>query len=140
MKPKEPLRIGQPHSSTCNCDVCKAYKVGGGMKNTVDAVKSKMHEASPISEYFSLSYANFLTIPRLVMESMSTDWQKKMKDLLEEMDETFDWAPREGCYYVQLWTNEDDEESDRILEDAPLWNYRRGNVEYLRIKEQKCTK
>jgi len=92
---------------------------------------------SPVSLYFELSYANFLTVPRLVMESMSKKWQEKMKALLDEMDNTFDWTPKSGKYYVQLWTNEEffedgDDGTPMEFEEAPLWNYRHGSVENLR--------
>ena len=51
---------------------------------------------SPINEWFELSYAQFLTVPRLVMESMPGRWQKEMAELLTEMDATFDWRPKNG--------------------------------------------
>jgi len=81
---------------------------------------------SPISEWFELSYAQFLTVPRLVMESMSLDWQEKMAALLQEMDEAFDWRPSEGRYWVRL------RKQDGTFADAPLGDYRRGSVEHLR--------
>lgn len=40
--------------------------------------------------WFGLSYASFLTLPRVFMHEMSDEWQSKMADLLEEFDETFD--------------------------------------------------
>jgi hypothetical protein len=83
---------------------------------------------SPVSTWFELSYAQFLTVPRLVMESMPYEWQKKMVDLLQEMDDTFDWRPKEGRYWVRL-----KDERGRFT-DAPLDNYRHGDIEYLRRK------
>ncbi len=38
-----------------------------------------------LHEWFGLSYANYLTIPRTVLQSMPDDWQERMADLLEEM-------------------------------------------------------
>jgi hypothetical protein len=81
---------------------------------------------SPIHDWFELSYAQFLTVPRLVMESMPLEWQRKMADLLTEMDGTFDWRPPEGRYWVKL------KGSDGRYTDAPLDDYRHGSVEYLR--------
>ena len=80
----------------------------------------------PLSEWFELSYAQFLTIPRLVMENMPLEWQEKMKALLYELDGTFDWRPEEGRYWVRLKDN-----SGRFC-DAPLSDYRRGTVEHIR--------
>ena len=81
-----------------------------------------------INAWFELSYAQFLTVPRLVMESMPPDWQKKMAALLEEMDNTFDWRPKEGRYWVKLKGH-----NGRYLH-APLNDYRHGNIDHLRIK------
>jgi len=44
---------------------------------------------TPIHDWFEISYAHYLTIPRLVMESMPAEWQEKMVALLQEMDDTF---------------------------------------------------
>lgn len=82
----------------------------------------------PLNEYFGLSYAQFITIPRLVVQSMPLEWQNKMKALLEEMDNTFDWRPKEGRYWVKL-KNEKGQYCH-----APLNDYRHGNIEHLRIK------
>ena len=87
-----------------------------------------MTEESPIHVWFELSYAQFLTVPRLVLESMPMAWQKEMAKLLEEMDNTFDWRPEEGRYWVKLRN-----EKGKFC-DAPLWDYRHGNIEHLRKK------
>lgn len=84
-------------------------------------------EADPLSLWFELSYAQFLTVPRLVMESMPLDWQRKMAVLLEEMDETFDWRPHEGRYWVML------RDGKGHFTHAPLNDYRYGSCEHLRI-------
>jgi hypothetical protein len=97
-------------------------------KIIVDGVEVFMDD--PLSEWFELSYAQFLTIPRLVLESMSYEWQEKMKALLEEMDATFDWRPEEGRYWVKL-----KDDKGRYC-DAPLNDYRHGSCEHLRIKPE----
>jgi hypothetical protein len=79
-----------------------------------------------IHDWFELSYAQFLTIPRLVMQSMPREWQKKMVALLEEMDDTFDWRPGAGRYWVRL------RDADGKFCDAPLDDYRHGSIEHLR--------
>lgn len=82
----------------------------------------------PLNLWFELSYAQFLTVPRLVMQSMPVEWQRQMAVLLQELDETFDWRPIEGRYWVRLKDNH-----GRFM-DAPLNDYRRGSCEHLRIK------
>ncbi|EMY0636046.1 hypothetical protein AB6F62_20230 [Providencia huaxiensis] len=41
-------------------------------------------------DWFGLSYASFLVIPRVLMHEMPAEWQDKMAALLHEYDETFD--------------------------------------------------
>lgn len=84
---------------------------------------------SPISAWFELTYAQFLTVPRLVLESMPLEWQQQMAGLLDEMDETFDWRPDKGRYWVKLR-----DECGRFTH-APLEDYRHGSIEHLRIMQ-----
>lgn len=93
--------------------------------------KNGKYQGDPIHDWFELSYAQFLTVPRLVMDSMPYEWQVKMAILLEEMDETFDWRPKEGRYWVRL-----KDDKGRYC-NAPLGNYRHGayEIEALRIKK-----
>lgn len=79
-----------------------------------------------VHDWFELSYAQFLTIPRLVMQSMPPEWQIKMVVLLKELDDTFDWRPEEGQYWVRL------RKDDGTFAEAPLGDYRRGSCEDLR--------
>ena len=44
-----------------------------------------------IHNYFELSYANFLVLPRTVMMDMPTEWQKKFVALLDELDDATNW-------------------------------------------------
>lgn len=92
--------------------------------------KGVFHE-SPINEWFELSHAQFLTVPRLVMENMPLEWQLKMKALLEELDETFDWRPKEGRYWVKL------KDAQGHYCPAPLGDYRHGSVEHIRCEKVK---
>lgn len=55
-----------------------------------------------VHEWFELTYAQYLTIPRSVLESMPDKWQEKFVDCLTELDNTIDWRPTEGRYWVQL--------------------------------------
>ena len=47
-------------------------------------------------EWFGLSRASFLTLPRVLMHEMPEQWQDKMADLLKEYDETFSNQPDIG--------------------------------------------
>lgn len=96
------------------------------MKTMID--KSKESDV-PLHLWFELSYAQFLTVPRLVMQSMPLAWQRKIAVLLQEMDETFDWRPEQGRYFVRL------RDDNGKFSHAPLNDYRRGSVEHLRIKK-----
>jgi hypothetical protein len=40
--------------------------------------------------WFGLSYASWLTLPRVMMHRMPDDWQRRMADLLSEWDATWD--------------------------------------------------
>ena len=54
--------------------------------------------------WFGLSYAVWLTLPRVLMHAMPDDWQNRMSALLEEFDEEFPaWADRQ--YYVTARKN-----------------------------------
>lgn len=69
--------------------------------------------------WWELSYAQYLTVPRLAMMSMPSEWRNKMAALLKELDETIDWRPENGRYYCYLRVN------GKFTKD-PLSNYRRG--------------
>ncbi|MGG4444533.1 hypothetical protein [Brevibacillus fortis] len=66
--------------------------------------ESGMKRERDIHEWFELTYAQYLTIPRSVLQSMPETWQKKFVVLLEELDET-QWLsllPKDTCYKVEL--------------------------------------
>jgi hypothetical protein len=51
-------------------------------------------EPEPIHLWFSLTYANYLVMPRSVLQSMPQEWQAKFCALLDEAHEAFghlDW-------------------------------------------------
>ena len=106
------------------------------MKKIKDKNGMDVWADDPIHEWFGLSYSNFLTIPRLVLESMPFEWQEKMVELLEKMDNTFDWRPKEGNY----WVSRKNDKGEYCSLD--LGDYRHGNIDHLRIPamEQKLSK
>lgn len=76
----------------------------------------------PMHEWFGLTYANYLTLPRSVIQSMPAEWQHRLRDLLEDLNEAaghLDWP---YSYRVQAIN-----EQGRFIRD-PLPHYRRGRV------------
>jgi len=67
-----------------------------------EEVKDEIFPEDPIHNWFGLTYSKWLTIPRVIMEGMPIEWQKKMVQLLDELDNTFDYRPEEGNYWVTL--------------------------------------
>lgn len=55
-----------------------------------------------IHEWFELTYAQYLTIPRTKLQSMPENWQKDFTALLDKLDERFSVYPETGCYWVKL--------------------------------------
>ena len=53
-------------------------------------VTIKREGYSRLWRWFSLSYASWLTLPRVMMHEMPDEWQDKMAALLEEWDRTWD--------------------------------------------------
>lgn len=47
-------------------------------------------------EWFSLSYANYLVLPRSLIQEMPIGWQRRMVKLLEELSQTFDFSMATG--------------------------------------------
>lgn len=86
-------------------------------------------DPEPVHTWFELTYAQYLTIPRSLLQSMPVEWQQRFVECLEELDDTFDWRPREGRYWVQLKDGR-----GRYVED-PLMDYERGRR---RIEPGKC--
>lgn len=98
-------------------------------RNGIDPIPASDNGFSSLHLWWELSYASYLTIPRSVMQSMPDPWQAKMAALLNELDETIDWRPRNGCYQVQLRDYSYDRQNNlkwgRKIED-PLEDYQRG--------------
>lgn len=87
-----------------------------------------------IHAWFNLTYAQYLTIPRSVLQSMPDEWQDRFVQCLEELDEAIDWRPKRGQYRVilsEISEVYDDEQGIYIEQweneiDDPLMDYERG--------------
>lgn len=49
---------------------------------------------------FGLSYANYLVLPRTLLQSMPDEWQTQFVTLLETLEEAFAHVPQAGVYEV----------------------------------------
>ena len=89
-----------------------------------------------IQGWFELSYAQYLTIPRSVLQSMPNEWQRRFVRCLQELDDAIDWRPKECRQYrvmldktEEVW-DEDEEMFDQIWKNLdlhdPLMDYERG--------------
>jgi hypothetical protein len=79
--------------------------------------KSYRSELTPIHNYFELSYAQYIAIPRTVLQSMPTEWQVRFVECMTELDELIDWRQN---YWVYLR-----DDKGRFMSD-PLADYQRG--------------
>lgn len=86
-------------------------------------------ESEPIHLWFELSYAQYLTVPRSVMQAMPVEWQRKIAILLSEMDNTIDWRPKQGRYWVTL-----KDDNGRFVYD-PLREYRHPAPDQIKFKQ-----
>ena len=91
-------------------------------------------ESEKLQCWFELSYASFLTLPRVLMQSMPIEWQNKMADLLNEYEEAFPNMPEGMGSTVRITHN------GRIV-PTPEWltNYRHPDheaINRLRNKQQ----
>lgn len=76
----------------------------------------------PIHDWFELTYAQYLTIPRSALQTMPGEWQARFVQCLEELDEAIDWRPEcSDRYYCFL----KDGRTGRFKND-PLADYERG--------------
>lgn len=84
-----------------------------------------LEDDRPIHTFFGLSYANYLVLPRSVMQAMPTGWQRQMVHLLERVQEKFGDLYSNRLYDVKLVADSDAETGEAIAyEPDPLANYR----------------
>lgn len=74
-----------------------------------------------LETWWSLSYASWLTLPRVLMQAMPIEWQDRMATLLNEYDAAFTKRPDLGTVVRVV-----DPVSGRFV-SCPQWltNYRR---------------
>jgi hypothetical protein len=74
----------------------------------------------PMHEWFGLTYSSYLVLQRSLIQEMPIEWQARLRDLLDEMEETFDSVQILGAFRVNAV-----DEKGRFVKD-PLLDYRRG--------------
>lgn len=52
--------------------------------------ESTIYQEDPFHLWFNLTYASYLVLPRLILESMPCRWQLKMIALINQIEETLD--------------------------------------------------
>ena len=85
-----------------------------------DLGKEDQQYDGPVHLWFELSYAQYLTVPRLALQSMPLGWQVRFARCLQELDEKLEWRPTEGRYWVKL-----KDDKGRYVRDK-LEDYRRA--------------
>lgn len=88
-------------------------------------------------DWFSLSYASFLVMPRAMMHEMPDEWQGKMADLLTEWDEMTD-CPDDEITGITVSIRKNNKFASMPTE---LLNYRHPDTEalshWVKINKQK---
>lgn len=74
-----------------------------------------------IHDWFGLTYASYLVMPRSVLQSMPQDWQERFVVMLQKVAERYTY-PQQGYRYNVLLRSE---ETGRYSND-PLSRYSRG--------------
>lgn len=93
------------------------------------------HFERDVHHWFELTYAQYLTIPRSVLQSMPDEWQRRFVKCMEELDETIDWRPHGRLQYqvqlrqvVEKFSRAEGMFTERWgpVVDDPLMDYQRG--------------
>jgi hypothetical protein len=75
-----------------------------------------------IHRFFGLSYANYLVIPRALLQSMPDKWQAEVVMLLDELSAAFEHVPQAMNYMVQARSGD-----GKFIRD-PVQHYNRGRT------------
>jgi hypothetical protein len=77
--------------------------------------------------WFGLSYASWLTMPRVLMHEMPNEWQKKMAKLLKEWDDYYNFNDLNLGTRVQITKN------NKLIK-TPNWliNYRHPDLKIIK--------
>ena len=120
------IMIKKPHEG---CDAIEVLLTKNELKAALATCDKSQDGGHRLWCWFSLSYASFLTIPRVLMHSMPDDWQNRMAALLEEYENFFPNQPDIGTQVQAI--------KDGKLTKMPefLKNYR--HPDYVAIEKMK---
>ena len=76
-----------------------------------------------IHNWFGLTYANYLVLPRSILQSMDAEWQKKLVNLLDEME---DKMREEGLQDMPDYSVDAKDSNENYIKD-PYRYYWRNN-------------
>jgi len=94
-----------------------------------DIIDNTKEEA--IHDMFGLTYANYLVLPRTLLQSMPGEWQVKFVALLDEYQDVMDpWID----YTTEYQVTARDYKTGKYRKD-PLSNYQRGRRHVIRDNE-----
>ncbi|MEU9014308.1 hypothetical protein AB0D12_31965 [Streptomyces sp. NPDC048479] len=82
--------------------VTEAQELARGAKEATEAREQAeaVEPGADIHTHFGLSYANYLVLPRTLLQSMPKDWQQPFVALLEQLHSGFDHVPQAPAYEV----------------------------------------
>ena len=123
--------------------ICQSIR--RGHINSKD-VKPHNTESFKMESVWGLSHANYLTLPRSIIQEMPIEWQDTLAGLLNELGDTVESFVEEGqSYWVEL--GEESRKSDEDLKEGEehivypdkLIEYKHGNeyAKALFIKKEK---
>jgi hypothetical protein len=100
-----------PHAgwALCSCVVAVDIRVAINDLGRQELLLKAEREAEtePIHGYFGLSYASYLVLPRVMLQSMPEEWQRGFVRMLEELGDAVsatdpDGVPKDATYWVRL--------------------------------------
>lgn len=87
-----------------------------------------------IHNWFGLTYASYLVMPRLALQEMPDEWQRRFVELLEEWEATGFEPPnyhvlRDDDRYTRVESYDEDDPESRpwvyhVIDDDPLREYK----------------
>ncbi|MEU1088949.1 hypothetical protein ACFYPN_16150 [Streptomyces sp. NPDC005576] len=77
----------------------------------------------PIHQWFSLSYTNYVVLPRTLLQSMPTEWQERMVACLNELHDAFSHIPQAEVYEVTAAT-------EHIVREMTEAELQRAGIEF----------
>ena len=87
---------------------------------TAEEKLRELQQDGAIHEWFELTYASYLVLPRSVLQSATLEWQQRFVDCLNELEGSFGNVPQGGTYDVRLRGR-----NGRFMHD-PFRAYERG--------------